>query len=283
MTLEGFAGTTSVVTGAAHGVGRALAHRLAREGSRVVVVDIRAEDAAVVADELTAEGADALAAACDVSSRHDVAALGERVAAWSPGGVQVLCNNAGVFTPRHAATATHEDWEWVLGVCLWGVIHGIEEFLPGMVASGQDCHILNTASMNGYVPSRHSTLYSTAKYGVVGLSETLRMELAATRVGVTLLNPAAVRTNISRAEETRPTRLARSRQDPDDAAFADYGLSPALEPEQVADLALEAILSGREAVFTDQVLKPLFEQRFARILSAFDVLPGPAAPGPSDG
>lgn len=275
--MSGFAGATAVVTGAAHGVGRALAHRLAHEGSRVVVVDIRAEDAAVVADELSAWGADALAVACDVSSRQDVAALGERVEAWSPGGVQVLCNNAGVFTPRHAVTATHEDWEWVLGVCLWGVIHGIEEFLPGMAASGRDCHILNTASMNGYLPSRHSTLYSTAKYGVVGLSETLRMELAHTRVGVTLLNPAAVRTNISRAEEARPARLARSRQDPDDAAFADYGLSPALEPDQVADLALDAMRAGREAVFTDRVLKPLLAERYARVLSAFDVLPPTAA------
>lgn len=275
--MSGFAGATAVVTGAAHGVGRALAHRLAYEGSRVVVVDIRAEDAAVVADELSAWGADALAVACDVSSRQDVAALGERVEAWSPGGVQVLCNNAGVFTPRHAVTATHEDWEWVLGVCLWGVIHGIEEFLPGMVASGRDCHILNTASMNGYLPSRHSTLYSTAKYGVVGLSETLRMELAHTRVGVTLLNPAAVRTNISRAEDARPARLARSRQDPDDAAFADYGLSPALEPDQVADLALDAMRAGREAVFTDRVLKPLLAERYARVLSAFDVLPPTAA------
>lgn len=275
--MSGFAGATAVVTGAAHGVGRALAHRLAHEGSRVVVVDIRAEDAAVVADELSAWGADALAVACDVSSRQDVAALGERVEAWSPGGVQVLCNNAGVFTPRHAVTATHEDWEWVLGVCLWGVIHGVEEFLPGMVASGRDCHILNTASMNGYLPSRHSTLYSTAKYGVVGLSETLQMELAHTRVGVTLLNPAAVRTNISRAEEARPARLARSRQDPDDAAFADYGLSPALEPDQVADLALDAMRAGREAVFTDRVLKPLLAERYARVLSAFDVLPPTAA------
>ncbi|KAF0962754.1 SDR family NAD(P)-dependent oxidoreductase [Rhodococcus sp. T7] len=273
MTLRTFAGTTAVVTGAAHGIGRALALRLALAGSRVVVVDIRAEDAAAVVDELTAQGAPALAVACDVSSRADVAALGEQVAAWAPDGVQVLCNNAGVFTPRHAATATHEDWEWVLGVCLWGVIHGIEEFLPGMLESKRDCHILNTASMNGYLPSRHSTLYSTAKYGVVGLSETLRMELASTRVGVTLLNPAAVRTNISRAEEVRPERMTRSRQDPEDEAFADYGLSPALDPEQVADLALNAMSAGREAVFTDHVLKPLLEQRFARVLDAFVTLP----------
>lgn len=270
MTLETFAATTALVTGAAHGVGRALAQALAAAGSRVVVVDIRAEDAAAVAAQLSAKGADALAVGCDVSSRADVAALGEQVRAWSPNGVQVLCNNAGVFTPRHAVNATHEDWEWVLGVCLWGVIHGIEEFLPEMVASDRACHILNTASINGYLPSRNSTLYSTAKYGVVGLSETLRMELAHTKVGVTLLNPAAVRTHIAHSEQVRPERMTRSRQDPDDPTFADYGLSPALEPDQVATLALEAMLTDREVVFTDPVIKPLLAGRYARILDAFE-------------
>lgn len=268
--LETFAGTTSLITGAAHGVGAALARALAEAGSRVVAVDIRADEVAAVAAELSSAGGEALAVGCDVSSRVEMAALGEQVRAWSPGGVQVLCNNAGVFTPRHAVNATHEDWEWVLGVCLWGVIHGIEEFLPEMVASDRACHVLNTASINGYLPSRNSTLYSTAKYGVVGLSETLRMELAHTKVGVTLLNPAAVRTHIAHSEQVRPARMTRSRHDPDDPAFAEYGLSPALEPEQVATLALEAMLVGREVVFTDAAIKPLLARRYASVLDAFE-------------
>lgn len=272
MPLTTYAGTTSVVTGAANGIGRALVQQLAAAGSRVVAVDVRGHDLTALVDELTATGAEVLAVTCDVSSREQMADLGRVVAEWAPDGIQLLCNNAGVFTPRHAANATHEDWEWVLGVCLWGVVHAIEEFLPGMLASGRDCHVLNTASMNGYVPSRHSALYSTAKYAVVGLSETLSLELANTRVGVTLLNPSAVQTNIGRAEEVRPARFARTREDPPDDPFADYGLSAALQPEQVASLALEGVLAGRDVVFTDNVVRPLLERRHEQLLSAFEEL-----------
>src|SRR4051794_30474551 len=136
MGLSTFAGTTAVVTGGAHGIGRALAVALGAAGSDVVVADIRGDAAADVAELVNAWGARAVAVECDVSSRESVARLGRVVDDWSQDGVQLLCNNAGVFTPRHAVRATHEDWEWVLGVCLWGVIHGIEEFLPGMIASG---------------------------------------------------------------------------------------------------------------------------------------------------
>lgn len=269
MGLSTFAGTTAVVTGGAHGIGRALAVGLGAAGSDVVVADIRGDAAADVAELVNASGARAVAVECDVSSRESVARLGRVVEDWSKDGVQVLCNNAGVFTPRHAVHATHEDWEWVLGVCLWGVIHGIEEFLPGMVASGQDCHVLTTASMNGYVPSRHSALYSAAKYGVVGLIETLRLELADTAVGLTLLNPAAVRTHIAHSEEVRPDRFARTREDPVDPPTADYGLGPALEPDQVAALALEAVLAGRDVVFTDPVVLPLLDREHQRLRAAF--------------
>lgn len=270
MSLTTFEGKTAVVTGAAHGVGRALAERLADAGSQVVVTDIRADDVARVADELTARGARALAVTCDVSSRESVAELGRAVAEWSSDGVQLLCNNAGMFTPRRVATATHEDWEWVLGVCLWGVIHGIEEFLPGMLASGQDGHILNTASMNGYLPNRWSALYSTAKYGVVGLSETLRLELASSKVGVTVLSPSAVKTEIARSEEVRPSRFERTRLDPPDDPFLDSELGPALEPDEVARLALDAVLADREVVFTDAVVQRQLEARHQRLMAAFD-------------
>jgi NAD(P)-dependent dehydrogenase (short-subunit alcohol dehydrogenase family) len=264
--LSSFEGTTAVVTGAAHGMGRAMAGRLVADGARVVLADIRGDDVRALAAEL---GESALAVECDVSLRASIAELGDAVRAWSPEGVQLLCNNAGVFTPRYAATATHEDWAWVIGVCLMGTVHGIEEFLPDMLASGRDGHVLNTASMNGYVPNRWSPLYSAAKYGVVGLSETLRLELEPTRVGVTLLNPSAVRTNIGRSEEVRPARFARTREDPPDDPFADYGLSTALEPREVADRALDAVLAGRGVVFTDDgVVAPLLEEQHQRLLAA---------------
>jgi NAD(P)-dependent dehydrogenase (short-subunit alcohol dehydrogenase family) len=268
MGLTTYAGTTAVVTGAAHGIGRALAARLVGAGARVVLSDIRAE---AVHEAAAGLGPAALAVECDVSSRASVAELGEVVRGWAPAGVDLLCLNAGVFTPRHALTATHEDWQWVLGVCLGGVVHGVEEFLPGMVAAGRDAHLLVTASMNGYLPSRHSPLYSTAKYAVVGLAETLRLELATTRVGVTLLNPSAVETRIAHAEEVRQERFARDRADAPDAAFADYGLSTALQPDEVAALALDGVVAGREVVFTDPVVRPLLEAQHARLMSSFDL------------
>jgi NAD(P)-dependent dehydrogenase (short-subunit alcohol dehydrogenase family) len=273
MSLDGFDGITAVVTGGGNGIGRAICLRLAAAGSDVAVVDVRREDAEAVAGLIAANGGRSLAVGCDVSDREDVAALGESVTAWARDGVQLLCNNAGVFTPRRALTATHHDWEWVIGICLWGVVHGIEEFLPGMVASGRPAHVLNTASMNGYVPNRHSALYSTAKYAVVGLTETLRRELAGTGVGATLLNPSAVTTEIGRSEEVRPTRFARERQDPDDDPFADYGLSRALSPDRVAELALQGVLEDRAEVFTDHVVRDLLVERHARLMGALDRLP----------
>ena len=142
--------------------------------------------------------------------------------------------------------------------------------VAGMVASGRGCHVLTTASMNGYVPSRHSALYSAAKYGVVGLMETLRLELAGTQVGLTLLNPAAVRTHIAASEEVRPARYAGTRVDPPDSPTADYGLGPALEPEEVAAAALKAVLAGRPVVFTDPVVLPLLELEHKRLRTAFE-------------
>ncbi|ONH31758.1 hypothetical protein BL253_08190 [Pseudofrankia asymbiotica] len=276
--MSGFEGITAVVTGAARGIGRALATRLAAAGAAVVAVDIRGSDVERMAARLSAGGARALGVRCDVSSRAEVADLGRAVAAWSPGGVQLLCNNAGVFTPRHAVTATHEDWEWVLGVCLWGTIHGIEEFLPGMVASGRPGHVLNTASMNGYIPNRNSALYSAAKYAVVGLSETLRLELASTRVGVTVLAPSAVHTDIGTCEDVRPARFARTREDPPDDPFADHGLAAARQPGEVAALALEGVLAGREVIFTDPVVGPLLDERHARVRAAVPTSPPGISP-----
>jgi NAD(P)-dependent dehydrogenase (short-subunit alcohol dehydrogenase family) len=265
MTLSSFDGVTAVVTGAAHGIGRALARQLASQGAGVVAVDVRRDDVEALVRELTDTGHRSLAVTCDVSCRSEVADLGRAVARWAPEGVQLLCNNAGVFTPRHVLTATHQDWQWVLGVCLWGTIHGVEEFLPGMVASGRAAHVLNTASMNGYVPNRVSALYSAAKYGVVGLSDTLRLELAGTQVGVTVLAPSAVRTNIGNSEEVRPSRFARTREDPPDDPFADYGLSAPLSPDTVAALALDGVRAGRDAVFTDPVVAPMLDDQLARL------------------
>ncbi|WP_216896081.1 SDR family NAD(P)-dependent oxidoreductase [Nocardia alni] len=261
-------GGTALVTGAAHGIGRALVLELARAGYAVVAVDVDREAAEQVAAEAGDLGAKALAVRCDVSSREDVAQLGA-VARARFGTVDLLCNNAGVFLPRHAATATHDDWRWVLGVNLWGVIHGIEEFLPDMLAADRPGHILNTASLNGLVPSRHSALYSASKYGVLGLSETLRNELADTPVGVTTLCPAAVSTHILRSGEVRPKHLGEDSGRPADAPTSSYAISEALDPADVARMALDGVREDRAWVFTDPAMREVLEKRHRELIEAF--------------
>lgn len=262
-------GRTALVTGAASGIGRALVLGLARAGCAVVAADVAGEAAEKVTEEARALGARALAVRCDVSSRADVARLGAAVRE-EIGTVHVLCNNAGVFAARHAARATHDDWRWLLGVNLWGVIHGIEEFLPDMLAGGQPGHVLNTASLNGLVPSRHSALYSTSKYGVVGLTETLRNELAGTPVGVTALCPAAVSTNIHRSADVRPSRLGDNGNRPADPPTSSYEISAPLDPAEVARMALDGIRHDRPYVFTDPAMRELLDQRHRALMAAFD-------------
>jgi NAD(P)-dependent dehydrogenase (short-subunit alcohol dehydrogenase family) len=272
MGLSSFDGATALVTGGGNGIGRSLALELGRAGAAVVVADIRADDARDVARAIARDGARATHVHCDVSSREDVAALGRAVGAWSggSGGVDLLCLNAGVFTPRHAVRATHEDWLWVLGVNLFGVVHCLEEFLPAMVAADTDGHLLVTTSMNGHLPNRHSALYSASKYAVVGLTDSLRGELAGSRVGLTVLTPSAVETEIARSEEVRPARFVRGRHDEPDPAVSEWVLRPAVRPEEVATLALAAVLADRPVVFTDPGVRELLIERHRSLLAAFD-------------
>ncbi len=258
-------GGTALVTGAAHGIGRALVLELAGAGYTVVAVDVDREATEQVAGEA---GAKALPVRCDMSSREDVARLGA-VVRDRFGTLNLLCNNAGVFLPRHAATATHDDWRWVLGVNLWGVIHGIEEFLPDMLAAGRPGHILNTASLNGLVPNRHSALYSASKYGVVGLSETLRNELADTPIGVTTLCPATVSTHILHSSEVRPKHLGEDSGLPADAPTSSYAISAALDPADVALMALNGIREDRAWVFTDPAMREVLDKRHHELIEGF--------------
>jgi NAD(P)-dependent dehydrogenase (short-subunit alcohol dehydrogenase family) len=253
-----------VVTGGASGIGRALALILAREGARVVLGDRDEAGMADVVGAIRARGGEAIAVPTDVSELAQVQALADRAFATF-GSVHVLCNNAGVAVWGGLETATHRDWQWVLGINLWGVIHGIEAFVPRMIAQRAPGHILNTASMAGLIASQGLGVYNTSKYAVVGLSETLAKDLRPHGIGVSVLCPMGVDTRINASERNRPAAL-RNESEPADAAVTLIGRT--LAPEAVAEMALAAIRDNRLYVIThDEGLEPL-RRRFQRMEQA---------------
>jgi len=251
----------AVVTGGGSGIGRALVDVFAREGARVVVADVDEAAAVKVADGVRGRGGIAIAVRTDVTDLAQVEALADR-AFTALGGVDILCNNAGVVTWGGIEQATHRDWQWVLGVNLWGVIHGIEAFVPRMIAGGRGGHIVNTASMAGLIASRGLGVYNTSKYAVVGLSETLVKDLSPHGIGVSVLCPLGVATQIRESERNRPAHL-KNQQAFEAPAIELQGAT--LTPEAVAEMVLSAILENRLYVITHpEALEPI-RRRFQRI------------------
>ena len=254
-------GRAAVVTGGGSGIGRALAEALARDGARVVVADVDERGMAATVQAIVEHGGEALAVATDVSDRDQVHALAER--AWARfGAVHVLCNNAGVTVWGGLESATHRDWQWVLGVNLWGVIHGLEAFLPRMIAQREPAHILNTASMAGLVATPGLGVYNTSKYAVVGLSETLAKDLRPYGIGVSVLCPMGVGTQINASDRNRPERL---RNEETGRAAPVQLMGRTLAAETVAAMALAAIRENRLYVLTHaEGLDPL-RRRWERL------------------
>src|SRR5438128_5063806 len=217
-----------------------------------------------VVGPIRTRGGEALAVRTDVTDLASVQALAER-AFGAFGRVHVLCNNAGVALWGGLETATHRDWQWVLGVNLWGVIHGLEAFLPRMIAQKEPGHIVNTASMAGLVATRGLGIYNTSKYAVVGLSETLAKDLKPYGIGVSVLCPLGVDTRIRESERNRPGGL---RNDAPGSAEAMTLIGRTLTPEVVAEMVLAAIRDNRLYVITHgEGLEPL-RRRFQRMEQA---------------
>jgi len=262
--VDSLSGRVGVVTGGASGIGRALAEAFARAGARVVVADLDEAGMADVVGAIRSRGGEALAVRTDVTDLASVQVLAER-AFGAFGRVHVLCNNAGVALWGGLEAATLRDWQWVLGVNLWGVIHGLEAFLPRMLAQKEPAHIVNTASMAGLVATRGLGIYNTSKYAVVGLSETLAKDLKPYNIGVSVLCPMGVSTRIRASERTRPAHLkndAPSRAEPVEL------MGRSLPPEAVAEMVLRAILGDELYVIThDEGLEPL-RRRFERMEQA---------------
>jgi NAD(P)-dependent dehydrogenase (short-subunit alcohol dehydrogenase family) len=266
-------GKVAVVTGGASGIGRGLAARFAADGMQVVIADV--ESAAL---EQTAAELGVVGVQTDVADAASVQALADQVFDRF-GTVHVLCNNAGVGGGGQIADLTLADWKWVLDVNLWGVIHGLHSFLPRLLANADGGHVVNTASMAGLFASAGMGPYNATKFAVVAISETLSKELqaAGSSVGVSVLCPGFVRTNIFDSQRNRPEALRNATKAVGDARARNdvlkQFLETAMDPADVALQVRDAIVEDRFWITTHPEFFNAVTQRADDIVTGRNPIP----------
>lgn len=268
--MREFAGRVAVVTGGASGIGRAMAERFAREGMRIVLADVEQQPLDDTAAAFRAAGATVVAMRTDVARGDDVEALAARTMTEF-GAVHVLCNNAGVALSGPVWGHSVADWEWLLGVNLWGVIHGLRAFVPRMLEGKADGHIVNTASIAGLTSNPLMGAYNVSKHGVVTLSETLQRDLvlAGSSIKVSVLCPGFVSTKIADADRNRPAALAA---DPAKVRGADVqelvraAVARGMAPAEVAEQVFAAVRDETFYILTHPELRKLVQHRFDDVL-----------------
>lgn len=269
--MDGFDGRGAVITGGASGIGLATATEFARRGVRLVLADVDKSGLEQSVDQLRGEGVEAHGVVCDVRHLEEMEHLADECFRLL-GQVDLVFSNAGIVVAGPIAEMTHEDWRWVIDIDLWGSIHAVEAFLPRLLEQGTGGHIAFTASFAGLVPNAGLGAYGVAKYGVVALAETLSRELKPNGIGVSVLCPMVIETNLV-------SNSGRIRG-------ADYGLESAPEvtgsmgslPEQdgavgvedLARLTADAILANRLYVIPHEAARGSVQRRFQRIDRTFD-------------
>jgi len=279
-------GRVAVVTGAASGIGRGMAQSFAAAGMKVVLADVDAERLGEFARELEKSGAEVLPVKTDVSHQDQVDELARR-ALDAFGAVHVVCNNAGV---AHGGVPTWQstlhDWEWIVGVNLMGVVHGVRTFTPLLLEQGEG-HIVNTASMAGLISGAGNALYGVTKHAVVALSEALFNELAAqgaARVRVSVLCPGWINTQILQSSQRNQPEAVRHHLPQDRTSpeaeirrkLVESMLASGLDPRRVGDLVLDAIRAERFWILTHPQWKSMIRHRMENVLEERD--PTPAGP-----
>ena len=272
--MREFEGKTAVVTGAASGMGRAFAERFAREGMHVVLADIEEEALETAVRELEQQEHRVIGVVTNTMSRDSVQALAQR-AIDEFGKVHVVCNNAGV-TSRAGAVGQRgvweipqSDWDWVVGVNFWGVLFGLQVFVPHMLDHGEESHIVNTASLAGLIPGGGA--YGVTKHGVLALSEGLYRDLKArdSKIGASVLCPGFVNTRIFSAERNRPEEFASGLPASDAGARAgiESVLQHAKQPAEIAEIVFEAIQNDRFYILPHPAWDEIVRSRVEHVLA----------------
>ena len=271
--MKDFKDKVAVITGAASGLGLAMAHRFAAEGMKLVLADVEEEALRKVETEFRKAGVPVLGIKTDVARSHDIERLAEKTLATF-GAVHILCNNAGVAPGGVVWENTQADWEWVMGVNVWGVIHGVRTFLPIMLRQDTECHVVNTASVAGMLSVPGMGIYCVSKHAVVTLTECLYHDLQqrGAKIGVSVLCPAFVPTGIIDSERNRPAALRNTPRPktPEelerDESSRHAVQSGRITPDQVAGMVFDAITADRFYILTHPKIKRAIQSRMEDIL-----------------
>jgi NAD(P)-dependent dehydrogenase (short-subunit alcohol dehydrogenase family) len=268
--MKDLAGRVAVVTGGGGGIGRGMVLAFAEAGMKAVIADIDADAAGSVCDEVGGLGGEALAQRVDVADRDDVQALADRV--WREfGGAHLLCNNAGVTTFGLMCEGISDaDWRLVLSVNLQGAINGLQAFLPRMRKLDGEKHVVNTASTAGVGPSPFVAPYAASKHGLVGISETLRLEGATHGISCSVLCPNAVNTRIAESERNRHEEFGGPRQGAWNEAIAAHTAAVGLDPLWVGRMVRQAVIDDVPFIFTHADTRTLIDTRYRAMLESFE-------------
>jgi NAD(P)-dependent dehydrogenase (short-subunit alcohol dehydrogenase family) len=277
--VKELAGKTAFVTGAASGIGLGIATAFAQAGAKVMLCDIEEAALSAALKQLRLTNVDVDGVKADVSLKAELAAAAEATTARY-GKVHILVNNAGVGGGGPYGTWTEASWDWTMGVNLMATIWGIEIFGPLIEQHGEGGHIVSTASIAGLI-SGQSNAYNVSKYGVVALSEGLRRELAPRGIGVSVLCPGFIRTEIMNSRRNLPTRFeGEVRTLPTSGPLAEQismirdRVAQGIDPIYAGELVREGVEKDWAYIFTDLEFEPMIEARFAAIKQGFDNIRG---------
>ena len=271
--MKEFQDKVAVITGGASGLGRAMAERFAGAGMRIVLADVEPRALAATEAAMKSAGVEVIAVPTDVSKATEVEALAQKALA-AFGAVHLVANNAGVAPLGSAWENSVADWEWTLGVNLWGVIHGVRVFTPIMLAQGGEAHIVNTASVSGLISPPGSAMYNVTKHAVVTLTETLYhdLQMKQARIGCSVLCPAYVPTGIVDSERNRPAPLQNppqqktAEQQAREAMLRKAVSSGKQSAADVAEKVFAAVRDGRFYILTHPRIKASIQWRMEDIL-----------------